>query len=398
MTAIRGDLRGWLRSHASLADSGIWALVIGGLLVQDRDSPASLTAFFVAVAVQVIARDLGERRAQLGAVLSVVGLLPFLARGDGPTVVVGYVVVALADTFRHDSSWRDKRVSFAVMLAGCAAVTYVPWLARWPTSAIFSGPARSSDALRTFGLLVGAVALRANVIGAMRRQTVAERQAETAAADERGRIARELHDVVAHQMTVVVAQAQGAEVLVDSDPRRVRAALQTITTTTRDALIEMRRLVDVQPGIAASPQADVEQPQPGLAYEDYARLAESAQAAGLGHVSFNVDMAGDTPVSAGLALSAYRLIQEAITNAAKHSPGSWISLDIRADEAAIVVSVINGPAARATSDIPGAGRGLVGMRERLAVFGGTLETGPTPDGGWSVVARFPTLEAPSTSE
>src|SRR5207248_11403581 len=114
------------------------------------------------------------------------------------------------------------------------------------------------------------------------------------------------------------------------------------------------------------------------------RLASTAEAAGL-EVEMRVEL--DDAVPAGIALSAFRTIQEALTNAAKHSPGSTAKVSVRSGDGALVVEATNGPATRATADIPGSGVGLIGMRERVDVFGGTLETGPTTDGGWSVVAR-----------
>jgi signal transduction histidine kinase len=223
-----------------------------------------------------------------------------------------------------------------------------------------------------------------------------ERARQDAIAEERGRISRELHDVVAHQMSVVVSQAQGAHAIVDTDPARARNALETISATTREALTEMRRLVAVDRS-DAPPPTEVEDPQPGLAYDDYARLAQGAEDAGLQDVSFNLTSDGKTDVSNSVALSAYRLIQESITNAAKHAPGATLAVNADMDAHRLRVEVVNGPAGGPPSDIPGSGVGLVGMQERVAFFGGTFVAGPTPEGGWSVVATFPTLETPPTT-
>jgi signal transduction histidine kinase len=225
----------------------------------------------------------------------------------------------------------------AAIAAACVLIAYAPRLLGWPSTAIFAGSGNRADPFQTVAYLIGAVSLRTNLIGAVLARRRAESARDTAAAAERARIARELHDVVAHQMTVFVAQAQGAEVLVDSDPRQVRTALRTITNTTRDALVEMRRLVDVaRPETPAS--VDVEQPQPGLAYDDYARLAEGAEAAGLTDVSFRLNRSGDRDPPAGVSLSVYRLIQEAVTNAAKHSPGATLDVGVRDRVQAVVVA------------------------------------------------------------
>jgi signal transduction histidine kinase len=194
-------------------------------------------------------------------------------------------------------------------------------------------------------------------------------------------------------MSVVVAQAQGAEAVMVSDPDRARVALHTISGTTRDALVELRRLLGIiRPG--GTDGAGLPKPQPGLS--DIAALESTGRAAGLEvHVEIDGPAAGVLP---GVALSAYRVAQEALTNAAKHAPGARADVRVVVGSGQVTISVVNGPGLRPSAELPGSRSGLAGMRERVDLFGGTLDAGPTPEGGWSVVARFPTLEAPPTSE
>jgi signal transduction histidine kinase len=204
-------------------------------------------------------------------------------------------------------------------------------------------------------------------------------QVRRAAAEERRRIAREMHDLVAHSMSVMVVQAGGARRILDRDPARALEAAEQIERTGREALAEMRHLLGVlHPGEEARALA----PQPTLAELD--ALIGRAQAAGL-PVVLHED--GERrPLPAGLDLAAYRIVQEALTNALKYSGGAAAEVTVTWGAIELAIEVRDRGRVRITSD---AGHGLVGMRERVRVYGGELETGPAKGGGWRVRATLP---------
>jgi signal transduction histidine kinase len=213
-----------------------------------------------------------------------------------------------------------------------------------------------------------------------------EELARRAVTEERLRLARELHDVVAHAMSVIAVQSGVGAHVADSRPREVGKALAAIEVTSRAALIELRRLLGVlrQDG---DPQASLA-PVPGLANLE-GLLAEVAEA-GLA-VRLRVEGA-PAPLPAGVDLSAYRIVQEALTNVVKHAGPAHAQVTIRYRDHEVAVEVIDdgpGVAAVAADGRRGTGHGLIGMAERVAVFGGDLEVGPRPGGGFRVAARLP---------
>ncbi|WP_148570719.1 sensor histidine kinase [Nocardioides caldifontis] len=211
----------------------------------------------------------------------------------------------------------------------------------------------------------------------------AAQQAELAAADERARIAREMHDVVAHGLSVIVVQADGARYAAAQDPSAATTALATISATGREALDEMRRMLGV---LRAGPQAATgTRPQPRLG--DLAGLVEEARAAGLPVLAELPEPAADVPD--GAALTAYRVVQEALTNVRKHAGrGASVALRVHVAPEALDVLVEDDGAGPAAAD-DGRGLGLLGMRERVASHGGTLDAGPRPGRGFRVAARIP---------
>jgi signal transduction histidine kinase len=208
--------------------------------------------------------------------------------------------------------------------------------------------------------------------------------AQIAAAAERARIARELHDVVAHNVSVMVVQADGAAYALDSDPGRTRAALAAISATGRQALAEMRALLGVLRRGDEVGQAALA-PLPGLGQLD--ELLDQARAAGL-PVTF--ELSGlPRPVPAGTALTVYRIIQESLTNTRKHAGGMAVAkVELWYGESAVELKVSdNGVGAAAPCD--GAGHGLTGMAERAAMYGGSVQAAPVPGGGFAVTATLP---------
>jgi signal transduction histidine kinase len=209
--------------------------------------------------------------------------------------------------------------------------------------------------------------------------------ARTAVAEERARIARELHDVVAHSISIVAVQAGAAEELLDRDPERARAHLQAVRTTAREAMTEMRRVLDVLREDNA-PHA----PLPGLSRLD--DLVTEARAAG---VEVDVVEDGERPqLPAGLDLVVFRIVQEALTNVRKHAGGGRASVHLSYARRALEIDVRDDGEAVAFASRSG-GHGLIGMRERVTLFGGTLEAGSAVGGGFRVHAVLPLEEAPA---
>jgi signal transduction histidine kinase len=220
------------------------------------------------------------------------------------------------------------------------------------------------------------------------RTAAAERQAERAVADERARMARELHDIVSHNLSVVVLQAAGAQAAGGTD---TGPTLEKIERSGRQALVEMRRLLGVlrQPDEpAAGPELS---PQPGLA--ELAALAEGVRAAGLPVVLvIDGDPAG---LPAAVDISAYRIVQEALTNVLKHAGPARAEVRVGCGVDEVFIEVTDdgaGPQPAGPAGPVGGGHGLAGMRERVALFGGELAAGPRPGGGFAVRARLPLEE------
>ena len=215
---------------------------------------------------------------------------------------------------------------------------------------------------------------------ATRLEIEREENARAAVAEERARISRELHDVVAHSVSVIVVQAQAAQRLLEGEQREARQALGSIETTGRQALTEMRRLL----GILRRTEAELAlAPQPSLSQLD--ALIEQLRASGL-PVEFRIE--GEAkPLPPGVDLSAYRIVQEALTNSLKHAGPSHAQVVIhyRADELALEIT----DDGTGNGEGGGAGQGLIGMRERVTLYGGVFESGRLESGGYSVRARLP---------
>ena len=207
-----------------------------------------------------------------------------------------------------------------------------------------------------------------------------EERARLAVAGERARIARELHDLVAHSMGVIVIQSQGAQRMIDKDPGSALTALRAIESTGRNGLAEMRRLLGL---LTESYSGDDASPQPRL--EGLGELVDQVRSAGL-PVEFSVE-GGARPLPPGVELAAYRIVQEALTNTLKHAGPATARVTIRYLPDSLEVEVTDSGAGEVASSPPG--HGLVGMNERVALYGGTLESGTSAEGGYRVLARLP---------
>jgi signal transduction histidine kinase len=217
---------------------------------------------------------------------------------------------------------------------------------------------------------------------AVRAEVDREERARAAVEEERGRIARELHDIISHSVSVMVVQAGAAEQVLDTDPGQVRTSLRAIQQTGRDARLELRRLLGVLR--AGDGQAPDRGPQPTLA--ELPALADQLRAAGV-EVRLTVE-GSPLPLPAGLDLAAYRIAQEGLTNALKHAGAGSATLVVRYGRDEVEIEVLDdGTAPAGSTD---GGFGLTGMRERVALYGGRVEVGPRTDGGYRLHARLPT--------
>jgi signal transduction histidine kinase len=215
---------------------------------------------------------------------------------------------------------------------------------------------------------------------ASRAEREREERARSAVTEERGRIARELHDVVGHSVSVMTVQASAVRRLLRPEQQREREALLIVEQTGREALAEMRRMVGV---LRRPEEAPALAPQPSL--EHLEKLVEQAREAGL-PVELRIE--GDPlPLPAGLDLTAYRLVQEGLTNALKHARAQHAEVLVHYSDGHVELTVSDD--GRGAGDRDGGGHGLVGMRERVTVYGGELEAGPRPEGGYRLRARLP---------
>jgi signal transduction histidine kinase len=239
----------------------------------------------------------------------------------------------------------------------------------------------AEDAFFAIALGIGAWALGE---AARNRRVVIHEEARRAVADEQARIAREVHDVVAHSVSVIVVQAAAADDVFDERPDQARSALRSIEQTGRDALRELRLVLGAMGSDGETPDKDLAH---GLAHLE--ELAEPLRASGL-DVVMRREGEGDVP--AGVDLSAYRIVQEALTNTLRHARATRAEVVLRLGPEALEVDVRdNGRPVALPSQ---GGHGLVGMRERATMLGGSFEAGPLPEGGYRVHARLP-IEAAS---
>ena len=287
-------------------------------------------------------------------------------------VLVAYAPGAYADGSR----------AIAGLVVNFAGMTLITALDPAPDVSFFTPPV-FAGAPWLAGRLVRHYWSQARELDALNAELERRRADDLVAATERerARIARELHDVVAHSISVMVVQAGAAEQVLRSDPERTAAALESIRRTGKGALGEMRRMLGVlragEPGLA---------PQPGL--EDLPALVERMRAAGLdAHVRFE----GSRPdLDPGRELAAYRVVQEALTNTLKHAGRARADVTVRFAPAHVELEVCDDGAAVAGNGT--AGHGLIGMRERMALYGGSVEAGPRSGAGWMVRARIPAGE------
>jgi signal transduction histidine kinase len=366
------------RLRATRQDAMIAAALAIPSLVQVLVAPIAPRAVGVVIAL-VSTVPIAFRRAHpFGAALT--GVSAWWLETDG-YILVGYAAAFLLfySLGAHEPDRRKLLAACAfALIAGAVGVTRSDPLVYEYVGSLFIvvGPT-----------LVGRIVRRQEEQAARLRELThhleveRERSAHTAVAEERARIARELHDVVAHGVSVIAIQADAAEAALDRDPDLARAPLQAIHSSAGEALADMRRLLGV---LREDEDGNELAPQPGLAQLD--ALIDRARGAG---VPISLIQSGEPrELPASLDLSAYRILQEALTNVRKHARGAaaTIALDWAPDALELRISD-RGPGANGSA--PGDGHGLVGMRERVKVHGGELRTGSAPQGGFEVHARLP---------
>lgn len=339
--------------------------------------------------------------------------LPVAFRRRAP-VVTAYVVLAIS--VLHSTLELGVGSLFASAIALYTLVVYVgrkqaAWYlaAQLVSTAVQSWLTWSSQAVVTLAMITVTFAfcwLLGEFVGARRAyhtevearlhllETERDQASRIAVAEERGRIARELHDVVAHAVSVIVVQADGASYAVRRDPDLAERAVHTISATGREALSELRRLLDV---LRNEDGIDVPRtPQPDA--QSLTELANRVTEAGV-PVRLRVD-GGLAGLPTGVSLGIYRIVQESLTNTLKHAgPGARADVQVERGEDVIDVVITDDGAGRARALVPAdgplpGGNGVIGMRERAHVYGGSLDAGPVPGGGWRVRARLPVRLAP----
>jgi signal transduction histidine kinase len=335
-----------------------------------------------ALVVPVMALSLAWRRHRplvtLTIVMGGVVLLSLAFGGSETSTLVFITVVAVYSAAAYLSD-RELLVAMPLLIAAVAVHDLRDPQIRSFSDAIWTTILWTLTFLVGLGMRSRQAQTRALESEAEALKGERETAAVEAAAEERRRIARELHDIISHSLGVMVLQAGAAEQVLERDPEGAREALRSIRSSGLSAITEMGALLGLVRGDAESSR----EPQPTLA--DIAALVAATRKAGL---AVDLEIEGDRrTLPAALELSAYRIVQEGLTNALKHAGpvSTHVIVSYRASELAIEVTDEGG----STGDGLGGGRGLAGIRERVTVFGGRLQAGPRPDGGWTLRAAFP---------
>ena len=385
----------------------------GGLLVADVALAAMLGALMIYSALRPSLEHVLSVPVWMCLCIALISAVAVATRRPAPLTSLGIAVLSSSTAwllgFERDSfltvslilyvvaSTRPPRRS-GLLLAGALVTTTTIYLVAAAASEPHLHPfwwqlglAATPVAIESAGWALGlAVYRQRSYVEAVRTQAAQEVRAQQelaarSAAEERLRIARELHDVVAHAMSVITVQAGVARYIDAEMPERASAALESIESTGRQALRDMRQLLGV---LRAEGERAASSPAPALA--DLGELVDGMHAAG---TSVDLRVGGDVrQLPEGLELSAYRIVQEALTNVVKHAATDRARVDLRYEPDELAIEIIDdGAGARAS--MSGIGHGLVGMRERAALHGGSLEAGPLPVRGYRVAARLP-ISAP----
>jgi len=358
--AVAGQIEIW--TGILTVDAGQRPLLAGaylvGMLAVAWHRTAPLTALTVvltclALVPGILGLDASEGLSWFAAAFGVIISAAYHARR--PLVALAVTLGMLAASIVAEKGFLVSDIAYGWFLAGGA------WLGGWAVRS------------RT---------LRAQL--SEQRAVLAEHEAqwraEAAVAEERLRIARELHDVISHGLSVMTLHAGGVRRLLAPEQVREREVLEAVERTGRESLAEMQRMLGVLRGPAETAEAAV---TPGLA--DVDALLDAARSAGLGA---RLEVTGDVrPLPPGLDLAAYRIVQEAVTNVLRHARARSLVCTVEYRGSEVVVTVTDDGAG--ADGRPGGGHGLIGMRERAALYGGAVEAGPRPEGGFAVRAVLP---------
>ena len=369
----RGNLRRYVPPHGQLALNGL------------------------AVANIQYMRDALNTEAWVAAVLSIWAVLPMVLVVRRPLLAwrVAYPLLVFGPVGgKSNEAWPWPPVQIIVFLVVLLAVSLTEdtGVRAWVTGLSIVPAFLYTDQANAFGVavLLVVIALLGDVLSRRRQgsRALAEQtelteleRARRAILEERARIAREMHDVVAHHMSMIAVRAETAPYRVPEIGEPARAELAGIATSARSALADMRRLLGV---LRAEDAEALREPQPGLA--DVPALVTIARRAGM-DVSYAGNELDGVPEAVGLA--AYRIVQEALANAARHAPGAEVHLTLRAVPGNLQITVHSGPGTNAATPATGPGHGLIGMRERAELLGGELAAAPDGSGGFLVETSLP---------
>jgi signal transduction histidine kinase len=295
-----------------------------------------------------------------------------------------FVGLAVTAYLSGTAGARVRTAAFAVATPALFAAALLPRRPYDPTAALWEA------AVAVVGLLAGQVAAEWRARSERQAEEVRDEEGLRRLAEERLRIARELHDVVSHSIAMINVQAGVAVHVMDDRPDEARAALVAIKAASRDALRDLRGILGL---LRDTDEGEPRAPAGGL--DQVASLAENVRRTGAA-VTLDVS-AGEAPLPASVDLAAYRVIQEALTNVVRHAPGAAAAVTIRRVASALEVEVSDDGRTAVTVGADsrhGAGHGLAGMRERVRAAGGSLETGPRPGGGFAVRATLPLDDPP----
>ena len=366
---------------SEVVDAGLAAallLVVGVQVAGDR--PDASLALYLAFTAGAILPLGWRRRAPLAVAALSAGAVAAQALVAEPAVTFGEFLAVLIATYSVAAHAPVGQAALGALLSFLAVGVHtyrqegdVPAF-EWVYGLVYFGGAFA------LGRLVRRQGRRAEE-RALRLEREGEERARAAAAAERARIARDLHDVISHSVGVMIVQANAADVALERDPERARAALTHVDETGRETLHELRRLLGV---LRTDGGPSERAPQPQLA--SVGSLVDEVRATGL---AVELRLEGDRrPLPAGLELAAYRIVQEALTNARKHAgQGTRVQVAIGFHPDALEIAVEDDGRGAATQN--GRGHGLAGMRERTELYGGTLDARPLGQRGFRVRARFP---------
>ncbi|WP_086663656.1 sensor histidine kinase [Lentzea kentuckyensis] len=353
----------WLRDHPWLADLPLYGyLLLLPLLRNWSDRPVWAQALMLAVIVLALLWRRRHPELATLVVLTVVAVQHWTRTYDG---VPGEIAMAI---MLYTLVVRGKRRAAAVTAVGIVILDVVAGFV-WSAGTEFS-PLAAIVVLLPIHLAAWAL----GEFVSSRRAFAAEIERRVLAED-RSRVARELHDILAHTVSVMVLQAEGAKMIARQDPERAVKALEAIGGTGRGAIGELRRLLQVLHGV-----------EPQLGVGD---LAELVARSSVGRLPVLLEVRGDgSTLPASAALQTYRIVQEGLTNVLKHAPPDAetnVLVDVGDD---VHIEVVNSAGTGRGPTLPSSGRGLAGVAQRVEMFNGTLHTGPTPDGGFRLAATL----------